>query len=100
TVANDLLLVNGSSGTANTSLNGIPAINFQANTGQWFGIPRASYPGVLTTPYFNAASGNLTPQIIQILESYMQRATGVETEDLDECFAHANVDQVSAWELL
>lgn len=100
TTAADLLLVSGSSGQANTSLNGIPAINFGANTGQWFGIPRASYPGVLTTPYYNAASGPLTPQIIQLLESYMQRATGVDTEDLNEVIAHANVDQVSAWELL
>jgi hypothetical protein len=100
TVAGDILVVNGGSGSANTSLNGIPAINFGANTGQWFGIPRASYPGVLTTPYYNAASGPLTPQIITILESYMQRATGIDTEDLDECVASCNVDQLTAWELL
>lgn len=100
TVVTDILVVNGASATANTSLNGIPAINFQAGTGQWFGIPRASYPGMLTTPYYNGASGALTPQIIQLLESYMQRASGVDTEDLDDIIAHANVDQVSAWELL
>jgi hypothetical protein len=100
TTAGDLLLVGGSSGTANTSLNGIPAINFSSNTGNWFGVPRASYPGILTTPYFNGSSGPLTPQIVQLLESYMQRATGVDTEDLDEIICHANVDQVSAWELL
>lgn len=100
TTTGDLLLVNGASGAANTSLNGIPAINFSSNTGNWFNVPRASYPGILTTPYYNGSSGPLTPQIIQILESYMQRATGVDTEDLDEIIAHANVDQVSAWELL
>jgi hypothetical protein len=99
TTTGDLLLVSGSSGTANTSLNGIPAINYSSNTGQWFGIPRASYPGIMTTPYYSA-SGPLVPQIIQLLESYMQRATGVDTEDLNEVIAHANVDQVSAWELL
>lgn len=100
TTAGDILVVSGASGQANTSLNGIPAINFGANTGQWFGIPRASYPGVLTTPYYNATSGPLTPQIVQLLESFMQRATGVQTEDLEDIIAHANVDQVSAWELL
>jgi hypothetical protein len=100
TTNGDLLLVNGASGVANTSLNGIPAINVSSSTGQWFGINRSAYPGVLNTPYLNASSGPLTPQIVQILESYMQRATGVDTEDLDDCFAHANVDQVSAWELL
>ena len=92
--------MNGSSGTANTSLNGIPAINFSSNTGSWFNVPRASYPGILTTPYLNGASGPLTPLIIQTLESYMQRATGVDTEDLDDIIAHCNVDQVTAWELL
>ena len=100
TTAGDLLLVNGSSGSANTSLNGIPAINFSSNTGNWFSVPRASYPGILTTPYLNGSSGPLTPQIIATLESYMQRATGVETEDLDEIIAHCNVDQVTSWELL
>ena len=84
TTSGDLLLVGGSSGTANTSLNGIPAINFSSNTGSWFGVPRASYPGILTTPYYNGSSGPLTPQIVQLLESYMQRATGVDTEDLDD----------------
>jgi hypothetical protein len=98
--AGDILVVSGASGAANTSLNGIPAINVGSNTGQWFGINRTTYPGVLITPYYNAATNPLTPQIIQILESYMQRATGVKTEDLDEIIAHANVDQVSAWELL
>lgn len=100
TTSGDLLLVNGSSGTASTSLNGIPAINFSSNTGSWFGVPRASYPGILTTPYLNSASGPLIPQTIATLESYMQRATGVETEDLDDIVAHCNVDQVTSWELL
>lgn len=99
TTGGDLLLVAGSAGAANTALNGVPAINFSANTGSWFGVPRASYPAMLTTPYYNASSGALTPQIIQILQSYMQRATGVDTEDWDETIAHCNLDQVTAWEL-
>jgi hypothetical protein len=100
TTSGDLLLVNGASGQASTSLNGIPAINQSSSTGSWFGIPRASYPGILTTPYLNSSSGPLTPQTIATLESYMQRATGVDTEDLDEIIAHCNVDQVTSWELL
>lgn len=94
----DILIVNGAPAAASTSLNGIPAINFGANTGQWFGINRSTYPGMLTTPYYNASSGALTPQIGTILESYMQRATGVKTEDLDDIIVHSNVDQVSQWE--
>lgn len=100
TAANDLLIVSGSAAAANSSLNGIPAINLASSTGQWFGINRTSYPGVLSTPYYNAASGSLTPQIVQIVQSYMQRATGIKTEDLDEVLVSANLDQISAWELL
>lgn len=100
TAANDLLLISGVPGAANTSLNGIPAINLNSTTGQWFGIPRTSYPGVLSTPYYNGASGPLTPQIIMLLESLMQRATGIKTEDLDDIMVHGNVDQKTQWETL
>ena len=100
TVANDILVVSGASGSASTSLNGIPSINLSSTTGQWFGIPRASYPGVLTTPYYNASSNPLTPQIVMLLESLMQRATGIKTEDLDEIMVHGNVDQRTQWETL
>lgn len=100
TVANDILVVAGASGSANTSLNGIPAINLSSTTGQWFGIPRVSYPGVLSTPYYNASSNPITPQIVLLLESLMQRATGIKTEDLDEMMVHGNVDQRTQWETL
>jgi len=98
--ANDLLIIQGVSGSANTSLNGIPAINLSSSTGQWFGIPRASYPGVLSTPYYAAGTNPLTPQIIMLLESLMQRATGIKTEDIDEIMVHGNVDQRTQWETL
>jgi len=100
TTANDLLIIQGVSGSANTSLNGIPAINLSSSTGQWFGIPRASYPGVLSTPYYAAGTNPLTPQIIMLLESLMQRATGIKTEDIDEIMVHGNVDQRTQWETL
>lgn len=100
TSANDLLVVNGAAAVANTSLNGVPAINLSSSTGQWFGIPRSSYPGVLSTPYYGAGNNALTPQIIQLLERLMQRATGIETEDVENCIAHCNVDQAAQWESL
>ena len=96
TTANDLLIIQGVSGSANTSLNGIPAINLSSSTGQWFGIPRASYPGVLSTPYYAAGTNPLTPQIIMLLESLMQRATGIKTEDIDEIMVHGNVEHSRA----
>lgn len=98
TAATNLILVNGAAGTLNASLNGIPYINFSANTGQWFGINRASYPGVLTTPYVNGSSAAITPFLIQQLESYMQRKLGVKILEEEDSIASANVDQLTAWE--
>ena len=114
TVAGDLLIVAGASGSAtqtaapdrytsasvSASLNGVPAINISTTSGDWFGIPRSTYPGVLNTPYVNGASGALTPQQIMLCESLMQRANGVDAEELDEIVVMANVDQVTAWEAL
>lgn len=100
TTAGDLIIVNGASGSANSSLNGVPALNLSSNSGQFFGINRTSYPGVLTTPYVNAASGALTPQIVQKLQSYMQRKLGVKILEEEESVCSLNVDQVTAWEVL
>lgn len=111
---NDLLLVSGAAGTATTtytpdrytsasiaaSLNGVPAINVSSSTGNWFGIPRSTYPGVLNSAYVNGASAALTPQTIMLLESLLQRANGAEAEEIDEYVVQANVDQVTQWEAL
>ena len=107
TIAGDLLLVAGAPGTSSltytpdryttasiaASLNGVPAINLATNTGNWFGIPRTTYPGVLNPAYINGASGALTPQQIILLESLIQRANGADAEELDEYVVQANVDQ-------
>ena len=114
TVAGDVIIVSGAPGTAVTtynpdrystgqvssSLNGIPAINVSATTGDWFGIPRSTYPGVLNAEYVNGASTALSPQMILNLQSLVQRANGADAEELDEFVVHCNVDQVTAWESL
>jgi len=112
--ANDLLIVAGAPGTATTtytpdrytsasiaaSLNGTPALNQFSSSGNWFGIPRSTYPGVLNPAYVNGGSGALPPQTIQLLESLLQRANGAEAEEVDEFVVMANVDQVTQWEQL
>lgn len=114
TVSGDLLIVAGASGAATVSsspdryttatiaasLNGVPAINISTTSGDWFGIPRSTYPGVLNTPFVNGSSSALTPQQVMLVESLMQRANGAEAEELDEIVIQANVDQVTAWEAL
>jgi hypothetical protein len=112
TAAGNTLIVSGANGAATqtyspdryttatiaASLNGVPAINLASTAGTWFGIPRTTWPGVLSTPYVSGANGALTPQQILLLQSLMQRANGAENEEWDEVVAQANVDQVTAWE--
>jgi hypothetical protein len=112
--ANDLLIVSGANGsltqtyspdryttaTISASLNGVPAINISSSTGNWFGIPRSTYPGVLNSAYINGGSAALTPQNIMLLESLLQRANGAEAEEISEYVVQANVDQVTQWESL
>lgn len=114
TTAGDILIVSGASGSATgsyapdrytsatiaASLNGVPAINVNSSTGSWFGIPRTTYPGVLNAEYVNGASGGLVPQQIMLLESLVQRANGVDAEEMDEFVLTCNVDQITAWESL
>ncbi len=114
TTSGDILIVSGASGAATgtyapdrytsatiaASLNGVPAININSTTGSWFGIPRTTYPGVLNAEYVNGASGALTPQQVMLLESLVQRANGVDAEEMDEFVLTCNVDQITAWESL
>ena len=114
TVAGDILIVSGASGDATgtytpdrytsatiaASLNGVPAINVNSSTGTWFGIPRTTYPGVLNAEYVNGSSDPLVPQQVMLLESLVQRANGVDAEEMDEFVLTCNVDQITAWESL
>lgn len=114
TAINDVLIVFGASGNATqtytpdryttatiaASLNGIPGINYQSTTGDWFGIPRSTWPGVLNAEYVNGAAGALTPQMIMLLQSLIQRANGVAAEEMDEYITHCQLDQQTAWESL
>jgi hypothetical protein len=112
--ANDILVVSGANGaltqtyspdryttaTISASLNGVPALNLNSTTGDWFGIPRSTYPGVLNPAYVSGAGDALSPQTIILLESLLQRANGAEAEEVEEYVVQANVDQVTAWESL
>lgn len=114
TIATDVLMVAGAPGTATitytpdrytsatvaASLNGVPAINIQSSTGDWFGIPRSTWPGVLNSAYVNGSSDALAPYTFQLLESYLQRANGSDADELTDFVVQANVDQVTAWENL
>jgi hypothetical protein len=114
TIATDVIMVAGAPGTQNitytpdrytsatvsASLNGAPAINYQSSSGDWFGIPRSTWPGVLNSVYVNGNSDALVPQMFQLLESLLQRANGSDADELTDFVVQANTDQVTAWENL
>jgi hypothetical protein len=114
TSSGDVLIVSGATGgststyspdryttaTISASLNGVPAINLSSSTGDWFGIPRTTYPGVLNAEYVNGASSALVPQQIMLLQSLVQRANGVDAEEMDQFICTCNVDVITAWESL
>ena len=118
TEATDILVVSGSaaittlsvtqtytpdrytSATVSASLNGVPAINYQSSSGDWFGIPRSTWPGVLNSVYINGGSDALVPQQFQLMESLLQRANGSDSDELTDFVIQANTDQVTAWENL
>lgn len=98
TAANDVLLLSGSSGVAGSGLFGIAAYQQNSATGSVMGIPRASYPGKLSTPNVNAANQALTPAMARRSLAQIQIALGVKQPDELDLIYHMNVDMVAAWE--
>ena len=98
TVANDLILLNGSAGVAGSGIFGIKAYQVNSNTGSVMGLPRASYPGKLSTPTVNAANAALTPSMARRSLAQIQIALGVKQPDELDLIYHMNVDMVAAWE--
>jgi len=113
TISGDVLVIAGASGSATgtyspdryttatiaASLNGIPALVYNSSTGDWFGIPRSTWPGLLNSAQVSGGGTSaLTPQQIQLLESLVLRNSGQDSDALESLTAHANVDQVTNWE--
>jgi len=98
TTVNDLILINGSSGVAATSLFGLGYHNTNLTTGSWLGLSRTTYPNKLETPYVNAGGAALSPQVVRSLRQSMIRALGQNGSDLRKIIFHMGLDQQAAWE--
>ena len=114
TVATDVLMVSGAPGTATidyepdrytsatvaASLNGVPAINYTSSSGDWFGIPRSTWPGVLNPAYVSGGGDALVPQMVMLLEWQLMRTNGSDADELSDFVVQANTAQITAWENL
>lgn len=91
------LLVNGSSGQANTGLNGLRYYQVATNTGNWLTVQRSAWNGKYIAQNI-PVNGALTPQIVRAVHSQIQLAMGKKKADADELVAHATVNEQNAWE--
>lgn len=95
--AGTLILAEGSSGQANSGINGPFYYYSASNVGNFMGIPRSSFPGKLTTPTVDRAGGAMTPASVRAVFANIQLRLGAEAADAD-LVAHGNVDAQMAWE--
>jgi len=95
--AGQVILVNGSSGVANSGLYGIRYYQVNGNAGTYMGISRSAYPGKFSTPYINVG-GALTPAVVRALEGQIELAMSIDRADKAGLVAHCNVDMRAAWE--
>ena len=95
--AGQVILVNGSSGVANSGLYGIRYYQVNGNAGTYMGISRSAYPGKFSTPYINVG-GSLTPAVVRALEGQIELAMSIDRADKAGLVAHCNVDMRAAWE--
>jgi hypothetical protein len=87
----DIIVVLGSTGAAGNSIYGKDYWINNGNTGTLAGVPRASYPGRLSTPTINfGGTGSIVNSTAQRVESIRMRALGDDYDENEEAFWYAN----------
>ena len=93
TTAGDLLLINGSAGTAASGLFGLQYYQTSANTGTYMNIARSSYPGRFSTPSITT-SGALTPARVRALAGQIKLAMGIEEYQKPVSYTHLTLPTI------
>ena len=100
TIAGDLLVIDGAPGVAATSLLGLEYHQVASATGTWLNLPRASYPGKLTTPHVALNNFAISIAAIRLGIAQLKRALGIDNPNVDDLRWHLGLDQDAAWENL
>jgi hypothetical protein len=79
----DYLMVAGASGAANSSIAGIKTYQVTGNTGTVLGIPRANYPGRLSTPNINLGGNAVNPAVPYRAQILIDRGLGEDAEETE-----------------
>jgi hypothetical protein len=94
TTNGDILVIQGASGAAGSSIYGKDYWLSNGNTGTLAGIPKANYPGRLSTPTINFNnSGSITNSTVQRVEAIRMRALGDEYDENESAFWYTNPSQ-------
>jgi len=99
TAVGDLVMVEGSPGTAGSSLSSIYDYHVSANTGTILTLNRATYPGQLNAVGYAAGSTALTPAMVRLVLQLAIRNIGTSnTSLLNSLKFIVGVEQAAAWE--
>lgn len=99
TAVGDLVMVDGSPGTAGSSLSSIYDYHVSANTGTILTLNRATYPGQLNASGYAAGGSALTPAMVRLILQLSIRKIGTaNTKLLNSLKFISGVEQAAAWE--
>ena len=98
TVATDVIVHDGLTGSQPVSLFGIKYHQNNATTGTWLNLNRATYPVQLQTPRVNAGNAALTPSNVRLAINKVRKSLGIN--HVSKLIAYMAVEQEHAWENL
>jgi hypothetical protein len=98
TVATDVIVHDGLTGSQPVSLFGIKYHQNNATTGTWLNLNRATYPIQLQTPRVNAGNAALTPSYVRLAINKVRKSLGIN--HVGKLIAYMAVEQEHAWENL
>ena len=84
TAAGDFIMIQGSTGAFNSSLAGIYLYQVASNTGTVLNLPRANYPGQLSTPNINKGGASLNTTDGYKVSILIRRGLGDDAKEADE----------------
>lgn len=98
-VVGDVIMPEGSPGTAGSSLSSLYDYHVSSNTGTILTLNRATYPGQLNANGFDASGAALTPAMVRLVLQLSIRKIGTNnTQLLNSLVFVTGVAQAAAWE--
>jgi len=98
TVATDVVVHDGLTGSSPVSLFGILYHQTNATTGTWLNLNRATYPVELATPRVNGNNSAITPGAVRLAINKVRKSLG--TNQLSKLIAYTSLEQEHQWEQL